>query len=65
MVCRRSLEVLPRIAKLIAIGLRHIKKETDMITSKPVELGTATEETKERGIEDFDNPQHTAGELPL
>jgi hypothetical protein len=36
-----------------------------MTTSKPVELGTATEDTKERGIENFDNPQHTAGELPL
>lgn len=39
---------------------RH-HKETDMITSKPVELGTATEDTKEGGFESVDNPQHTQG----
>jgi hypothetical protein len=36
-----------------------------MITSKPVELGTATDETKEGGFIHVDNPQTLEGSPPL
>ncbi len=36
-----------------------------MTTSKPVELGRATEETKEKGPIEVDNPQTGEGNPPL
>jgi hypothetical protein len=36
-----------------------------MTTSKPVELGTATEETKHPGPNEKDNPAASSGDLSL